>query len=70
MPRLAKLVGGVSSAMTSDHLPASAVASFAVDRGLSSGALDVVPLDEAQLAQIVADGATVLARLAKGRVAS
>lgn len=70
MPRLAKLVGGVSSVLDADHLPETAVASIAVDRGLRGGTLDVVALDEVQLAQVVADGAAVLARLAKGRVAS
>lgn len=70
MPRLARLVGSVSSAMASDHLPETAVASIAVDRGLRGGSLDVVALDEMQLANLVADGAVVLARLAKSRVAS
>lgn len=70
MPRLAKLVGGVSSVLDADHLPETAVASIAVDRGLRGGTLDVVALDEVQLARVVADGAAVLARLARGRVAS
>jgi hypothetical protein len=43
------------------------VATLAVDRDLKNGALDTVELTEAGLANLVAEGATLLARLAGER---
>jgi hypothetical protein len=69
-----KLVGGVSSRQEASRGPRGheadppdVVATLRVDRHLRSGRLDVVGLDEKALAQLVASGAAILARLAKSR---
>jgi hypothetical protein len=60
--RPARLVGGVSRC---DDL--RGIATLRVDRGLKSGVLDVIDLDEEQLARVVAEGAAILHRLARSR---
>lgn len=62
-----KIAGGVGAAFTRDGAPADAVGVIRLDRGLRSGRLDMVWVDELELARIVADGAGMLARLAGER---
>lgn len=63
-----RLVGGVDRNLYPEPGDTT-VASINVDRGLVSGKLDTVGLTEAGLAQIVSDGAAILARLATDRAA-
>jgi hypothetical protein len=69
-----RLVGGVASRQEASRGPRGheadppdVVANLRVDRHLRSARLDVVGLDEEALAQLVAGGAAILARLAKSR---
>lgn len=78
MTKIPKLIGGVSPVSASDRgeargtagLPgvtAETVGVLQISRLLTSGRLDVVPLDELELARVVAEGAEILARLAASR---
>jgi hypothetical protein len=72
--KVLRLIGGVQprhdgtrGIYAQDADPEGTVARLMIDRGLASGKLEPLLLDEALLAKVVADGATILARLAEGR---
>lgn len=60
----ARIVGSVSRDI---HGDGPGVAYLNIDRGLKGGRLDTVHLDEAKLAEVVAEGARILATLARDR---
>lgn len=61
------LVGDVSRVLAADDHPAEVVATISVNRHLRSGVLDPVRLTEHDLAVLVAEGAAVLASMARER---
>lgn len=62
----AKLVGGVSRHV-SGRTESLLRFSLSIDRGLASGKVDVVELDEAQILELVASGARALGMIYKAR---
>ena len=58
---------GLTRVLPGEREDTSTVARFQISRDLRSGKLDVLDLDEATLARIVADGAAILYAEAKAR---
>lgn len=62
-----RLAGAVQTILPSEPDFQAHVATVAVDVGYKRGVLIRVPMTEAKLAEVVATGAAILARLAKER---